>query len=74
MNTFSQNNLGTESSEFCSNCGALVATVADGLGETYYTNRCSDCPAVSAETRALAEDTFGRIERSIEARDAFARR
>jgi hypothetical protein len=29
---------------------------------------------ISPETRALAEDTFGRIEKSIEVRDQFARK
>lgn len=35
---------------------------------------CDACVARNLAQRALAEDTFARIEKSVEARDAFARK
>jgi hypothetical protein len=69
---------------YCAVKGCLwkTATVSPD-GKTYILNSdpCRKHPVaepsskeVTPETRALAEDAFSRIEKSIEAREQFARR
>lgn len=67
---------------YCPARGCLWKTAEVGPDGEYILNadpcrkhpELNTAPSIKPATRALAEDTFGRIERSIAARDAFDRR